>query len=94
VAYGACDVKAEPIGNSTLAVGVCLSGLSDDFAMQIIQRGKEGDLYRCDSNRGFGWGYALCPAADPVGAAVKRLDGLAQKTNSTPSAVVKPPSLG
>ena len=30
-------MKAEP-------VGVCLGGVSDDFAMQIIQRGKEGDL--------------------------------------------------
>src|SRR5437667_2734549 len=26
-----------------LAVGVCLGGVSDDFALQIIQRGKEGD---------------------------------------------------
>jgi hypothetical protein len=26
-----------------LAVGVFLGGLSDDFALQIIQRGKEGD---------------------------------------------------
>ena len=26
-----------------LAVGVCLGGVSDDFALQIVQRGKEGD---------------------------------------------------
>jgi hypothetical protein len=26
-----------------LAVGVFLGGVSDDFALQIIQRGKEGD---------------------------------------------------
>jgi hypothetical protein len=41
------------------AVGVLLGGVSDNFALQVIQRGKEGD--RCDSNRGFECGYVLCP---------------------------------
>jgi hypothetical protein len=40
-----------------LPLGVCLGGVSDDFALQIIQRWKEGN--RTVAIVRFGCGYAL-----------------------------------
>jgi len=53
----------------SLAAGMFLGGVSDNFALQVIEHGKEGHRAVGVVIVAFGCGYALCPAADPVDCA-------------------------